>query len=271
MLKEYGLNVYNGMNLMLPKIEYFYSQIKNGISFVKINHSFWEMLSGDERWINAYSKLFDKKIIDEVKFILTNIDKSKIKIAVSAVGCHTMNGEDIDLEKKIALTIKKNLPKDVLPFYAVCWKIYALDGSLKLFFEKIRNKKIIVVGLMHLFELEKKLNLSKFYHYELDLSSSRPIKRMKVLKDLKKIAKFLKSSSKEEGDDEEVIFIFQAGELFSTWLIYNLSKLNIKKFSFIDMGRSLDYFCPNKKMIKKDENIYPLKLRNFYNQIWLKQ
>ena len=30
MLKEYGLNVYNEMNLMLPKIEYFYSQIKNG-------------------------------------------------------------------------------------------------------------------------------------------------------------------------------------------------------------------------------------------------
>ena len=73
MLKEYGLNVYNGMNLMLPKIGYFNSEIKNGISFIKINHSFWEMLSGDERWINVYSKLFDEKIIDEVKFILRNI------------------------------------------------------------------------------------------------------------------------------------------------------------------------------------------------------
>jgi hypothetical protein len=95
MLKEYGLNVYNGMNLMLPKIGYFNSEIKNGISFVKINISFWEMLSGNEKWINAYSKLFDKKIIDEVKYIVKNIDKYKIKIAVSAVGPPKKDGFNI--------------------------------------------------------------------------------------------------------------------------------------------------------------------------------
>jgi hypothetical protein len=160
----------------------------------------------------------------------------------------------------LSKTIKDSLPKDYSPYYAVLWKSYVLNETISKFFDKLKGKKIIVVGMIHLYELKNNLKqFSNMVHYVLDFSSSKENKKYKILNELKNLI------------ENDTVFIIQAGDIFSTWIIYHLSYFSNKNCSFIDMGRSLDYFCPNKKMSKKDEEIYPLDLNNFYHQPWLKK
>lgn len=255
MLKEFGMNHFCGMDLLSPKIGFFIDCIDDGISFAKINHSFWEMLSGDHYWIDVFLKRHGKNFINEVKFIIKNIDKTNIKFAVSCKGPPSYS------KNNLHSTIKKHLPDNYIPYYAFCWKSFALDNSLKLFFEKIKNKKIVLVGLNHIGELSKTFSFTDCFHYCLSMDSCYEKERLKVLDDLKTLAE----------TKSEKIFIFQAGEIFSTWLIYNLNKLNIQKNSYIDMGRSIDIYCPNKKLTLKDKNLYPFSIESFMNQPWMKK
>ena len=260
MLKEIGYRYINGMNLFFPKIEHFFDKIDYGFSFVKMNHSFWEMKSGNLLWKRNYLKIFDENIINDVFSIIKNIEKTKIILAASSVGAPKFEGNNLKYEIILSKTIKDSLPKNYIPYYAVLWKSYVLNKTISKFFDKLKGKKIIVVGMIHLHELKNNLKqFSNMVHYVLDFSSSKENKRHKILNEMKNLI------------ENDTVFIIQAGDIFSTWIIYHLSSFSNKNCSFIDMGRSLDYFCPNRKMSKKDEEIYPLNLNSFYHQPWFQK
>ena len=256
MLKEIGYRNLNGLNVLLPKINHFLSKIEDGFSFIKVNHGFWCLASGDSYWGDPYLKIFDKLLLDEVKKIIFNIKKYDIDLAISPVGApQQIHTKISDLSE----FIKKSLPSDYLPYYAVCWKIYALSGDLTNFLEKIIEKKIIVVGLEHLLEINKKFPNHSIENFVLNFESSKPFNRNKVFEELKEKIK------------PNTVFLFQAGDILSTWLIHKLSSYRVKTCSLIDMGRALDYYCSNKYLNKKDSELYPLPLDNFYDQPWLRK
>lgn len=256
-IEESTIEMFNltGLKVLFPKIQHYINRLKNGgFYFVKINHAFWEMLSGNKYWTDLYLKIHDKDLIDEVLGIIKTIDKTNILLAVSNLGPpHYMRKSDseIAMSKKII----EILPEGYIAHFACNWKIFSLDGSIHKFYDVIREKKLVIVGMEHLEILRDTLNLKNMLHYKLTFQSSQKITRDIILNDLLAIA----------NKDEKTIFIFQAGDLFSTWLIYHMSqKMIFKNCSLIDMGRSVDIFCANRTLCEQDKNILP----DFFNQKW---
>lgn len=254
MLNEVGYRNLNGLDVLLPNVRHFSQKAKNGFSFIKANHGFWDLFSNDPFWKEKYQQIFDIDLINEVKEIILNISKFNIDLAVSPIGTPR---QMFSVESNLSVLIKKCLPNNYVPYYAVCWKIYALSGQFNYFFESIVNKKIVIVGLEHLREVKQSFSKNNIENFVIDFTSSKPKNRNRILENLK---------NKIHPD---TVFLFQAGDIFSTWLIHKLSFISCEGCSFIDVGRSIDYYCPNKFLNDIDTKLYPLELNNFYNQPWL--
>ena len=255
----------------IKKIDFYIKRIKcKNLIFAKINHAFFEFLCFYDQ--DKFSKLFeaskfwldihDIDIITEVRDIISNIDSTNIILGVSNIpyisnfsfGTNQTNfTQDLIAEK-----IKMVLPRKYLAHSACIWKYFTITKQIHKLYECLNEFEVIVVGMNHLKELEYTLGLSNLLFYKINIDSSRKQNRYKVLDE---IYKFYDIKKKQ-------VFIFQAGEMFSAWLIYKLLyDKNIKNCSLIDMGRSLDYYCPNRKL----ENIDSEKpcLYDFYNQKWI--
>lgn len=259
MLKEMGLNFQDDLQIFMPKIGYFVNEIDKGISFIKINHSFWEMLAGMELWVEHFAKRHDKQFIEEVKHIVKIVDSLGIKLAVSG-----KPGPRDVVVNGTNLSIKNHLPKNYIPFDATCWQKFALNGQLRILFKSIKEKKVVLVGLSHLAELPKILGLRDCQHFRIGMFACFKERREIILNELKQIVE------KHSKNGDKAIFIFQCGECFSAWLIYHLHMMKVGGFSYIDMGRSLDWFCPNRQLTKIDEEQYPFQIETFRDQqFWM--
>ena len=239
---------YGDVILQIPSLNYYLNKIKKGnFYFIKINHAFWDMLAAEGSAIKAYRCLFDKKLLKEVIKIIKNIDETNIILAVNPMGGPMDSPQDIvDAERRsviAGIAIKKLIPNNYIPHHAGIWKIESRKNDLLNFFDYIRNHSVVVVGMEHLSEIKNTCNLVDFKHYKLSLRSSEQKNRHKVLSDLIDLCQ----------DSKQKIMLFQAGDLFSTWLIYNMvQSKKINNCSLIDMGRSLDMYCPNRTLTEND-------------------
>ena len=95
---------------------------------------------------------------------------------------------------------------------------------------EICKNPVVVVGLSHLGDMKKNLDIDNFYHLEIGISATS--QRHELLKEIKKLRDFI---------DGPATILFQAGESLSTWFIYHLQDL--ENTFLIDMGRSLDLWA----------------------------
>lgn len=213
------------MDLCFPDIEYFVEKIDNNekFSFSKLNHAFWDMVSGDSYW----KEKFDLVHKDE-NFLKENID-SILEIPKDEsflIGVSNYGPPEIILKKNNSIeTIEKYMSKRTNLFYGPLWKHYCKTGEIKKFIYSIRKKKVVVVGLSHLYQLKNVWGIPDFSHIEVDLFTATQ-DRYKILNQIK--------------ENKDSIIIFQCGEMLSLWFI---RKLQNTDNTLIDMGRSLDLFC----------------------------
>ena len=241
--------------------------IKNNLHFIKLNHVYFELLY----WLkNKHTKMeasemlrvHDETLNLDVENIIKNIEKTSIILGVSNV-LHVYdlklgNKTFRDLDYQNAEVIKDTVPPNYVPHSALIWKYFCLTNELSEFFKEIKDYSIVVVGMDHLKELNSIFPNMK--HYALTFESCTVENREKHLYELYNLI----------NDGKKNIVLFQAGEPYSTWLIYKLSfELKIKNCSLIDMGRALDYFCPNRKMIESDKKKSEGLLHDFSNQRWM--
>lgn len=240
-----------------PHINYFINKIikKEHFLFAKINHAFWQMLDDDDPWRTMYETLHDDDLIKEVLSIIKNINKTNIMLAVSHIGPPQLPNAFVAVP--IIEQIKKALPSNYIPYYGVVWKEAELNGSIVPFYEALKKMRTIIVGLNHLSK-----NKHNFEHFELDLNSSKPENRNKVLNELEKTI-----SSK----NEDCVVLLQAGDLFSTWIIYHLRN-RVKNCSIIDMGRALDALVSTEHLVfsKKDQELGSSIFKDFNKQDWIR-
>lgn len=242
---------YGDAKALLPSLNFYINKIENdSLHFIKINHAFWDMLAGHGKILKGYISLHDKELIKDDINIVKNIHKTNIILAVNPKGGPINTPEEIkDSDQRLIYAshaLTNTIPSNYIPHHAGIWKIESRKDGLKRFFDVIKKYQVIVVGLQHLYEMKKTCNLPNFKHYVLSFKSSRNKKRFKILNDLIKIC----------GTSEKKIVLIQAGDLFATWLVYNLAtSKNVKNCSVIDMGRSLDFYCPNRELSDEDSLI----------------
>ena len=246
------------IKVFAPKVEYYIDTIKNkNLYFIKMNHGWWEFLQNERSRKSRFKKFHDKELIVEVKEIIKSIDKTDIILGVNTKNPN--KNKSIKNKKELEKIIIKSIPENYQPHFGSNWKKYVLDETISKFFNHIKNNEVIVVGFDHLKELKTTLEFPNFIFYKLFFNSSKNKKRLGVLDDLLKIVNV----------PGKKCVLIQAGELFSAWLVYNLRfKTTNQECSFIDMGRSLDKFCPNRTYtgaIKKFD------LHDFKNQTWMKK
>lgn len=258
MLKLHNLIKLNKfLTVNFPKISFYENKIENeGLKFIKLNRSFWEIACKDKYWTDIYHKIHDESLLNDVLEIIKTINKIDIILSVSPLGPPQLINCDRQKEDLLSKKITETIPEYYLPHFACNWKIYSLNKTIFSFYEKIKKEKVIIVGMEHLKEIKETLKFENLIHYKLNFSSSKLVKRQEILNDLLKIE-----------NKEKSIFLFQAGEIFSSWLIYNMNKNLTHKSSLIDMGRSLDMFCPNREFCEEDKQLNILE--DFKKQDWL--
>lgn len=247
------------VKVFVPKVNYYINLLQNNnLYFFKMNHAWWQYLAGMRFWIAQYNKYHDKELMEEVKSIIGNIHETDIIMAVSNIGPLYDIGKNKKRDTILEKIILQYMPKNYQPHFGGIWKKYSLDKSINKFFESVKNFQITVVGFEHLQELKQSLNFDNFNFYKLSYDSSRNEKRHKVLSDLLEIA---------NSNNYRKVFLIQAGELFATWLVYHLRK-NVSNHvcSFVDMGRALDMFCPNRTF---HEDIRKFGFYDFKKQLWM--
>lgn len=283
MLKPIGLmSLSDGIDLHVvvhPLFFYIRKIMKGNLYFSKLNHSFFEFLIYDYMYenkikdnkieyiemkknIDAWTSVHDRDIIFEVVDIIRSINNTDIILGVNNVK-HVSNlklsnnKNNRYIEKLSAIKILSLIPSGYIPHSSSLWKYECIKNGLEKFIDEVNNHEVIIVGMSHLVELSKKFKNMK--HYEINFSSNKKNNRKKVLNDLYEIS--CNNSNKK-------VILFQAGEVFSLWLIYNLSHvLRVKNCSLIDMGRSLDFYCPNREF--KKENIIEGVSCDFKCQKWM--
>jgi hypothetical protein len=243
------------VKVFAPKVEYYIDIIKNkNLHFIKMNHAWWQLLAGKQFWESKFKKHHDKELIDEVKEIIKNIDKTDIILAVNDDDPYQTNKK---IHEELEEIIIKSIPEKYQPHFGGIWKKYVLDKTISKFFDHIKNNEVIVVGFDHLKELKITLEFPNFNFYQLFFDSSRNEKRLEVMNDILKIV---------NAHGKKYVLI-QAGELFSAWLVYNLRfKTTNQECSFIDMGRSIDKFCPNRTYTG---DVKKFNLVDFKQQLWM--
>lgn len=72
-------------------------------------------------------------------------------------------------------------------------------------------------------------------------------------------------------ETKNTFLLLQAGDLFSTWIIYHL-KNKVKNCSIIDMGRALDVLAldENLAFAEEDQKLGNLIFSDFKKQDWIK-
>ena len=246
------------VKVFAPKVEYYIDIIKNkNLYFIKMNHAWWEFLQNERFRESRFKKFHDKELIVEVKEIIKSIDKTDIILGVNTK--EPFKNRSIKKNEELEKIIIKSIPENYQPHFGSNWKKYVLDETIGKFFNHIKNNEVIVVGFDHLKELKTTLEFPNFSFYQLFFNSSKNKKRLEVLDDLLKIVNV---SGKK-------CVLIQAGELFSAWLVYNLRfKTTNQECSFIDMGRSLDKFCPSRTYTGA---IRKFVISDFKNPYWMRK
>lgn len=230
----------SNIELYSPSIEYFVDKLRSdtNFSFAKLNHSFWDMVSGNSYW----KKMFETVHQDDI-FLKENInslvelpDSENFMLGVSncgppevALGCY----ESIYYLEQFINT-RKNL------FYGQLWKHYCRTGDIKKLIYAIRDKNVVVVGLKHLSDLANCWGIKKFNHLKIDLTVTK--ERFNVLDELRQY--------------KNSIILFQCGEMLSLWFIKSLHNNNNNN-TMIDMGRSLDLFCTMNDIDQEVVSVWP--------------
>lgn len=240
--------IYKNLIVQLPSINFYIEKIKkDNLKFIKINHAFWDLLAGDGRILKSYVALHDKQLIKEDFEIIKKIHKTNIIFAVNPKGGPINTKEQIlDSNQRLiksSNTLLNIIPKNFIPHHAGVWKIESRKNNLVSFFETINRYEVVIVGLQHLSEIKHTCKIENFKHYVLNMKSSLKENRYKVLDDLTSLC---------QGLNKKVILL-QAGDLLATWLVYNLAvEKQVQNCSVIDMGRSLDFYCPNRTLSTQD-------------------
>lgn len=242
--------VNDDLTLKLPPINFFLELISNKkyFKFCKVNHSFWEMLIGQEPWKSRFLALHSSSFIQECLNTLKNMREDVmlgvgpnldyVQKKIEDASDSTIN---LSADPKVIKIIKETVGNRDL-FLGTIWKHYTLNNKINQFYIEIKKNPVIVVGLSHLKNLEYRLG---FIHYKINIDADK--NKEKILIDLQNFrTKF----------DSPITFLFQAGEILSLWLINNLS---LQEANLIDMGRSLDYFCGKIEFSEEDKLIYQKK------------
>lgn len=215
------------------------------------------MLNNDS-YINYYLKIHERSFVDEVIEIVRNIEKFDTILAVSVVGApQQLKQKNIKHYTYLSKKMNDFLPKWLIPHYSGIWKQSCLDNNFYKFIDEIKKYKVVMIGLPHTKEFLYNSNIENYIHYSLNLKSSSVNNRFNVLNDLKNIS--LKTQ-------EDKVYLFQCGELFSTWLIFNLNKILPENVFLIDIGRAIDIYCPNREIHGDENNVF----LDFKNQLWLR-
>lgn len=250
----------NHHKLLVKKIQIkhlaYKLQSNQYFSFPKINHAFWQVLLKEDPWYTRSMKYQGEEFIQEITSIIRKFPTTDEFIF--GISCEGPPGIYYGNCSKIADVISSLLPPKLIPTIGTIWKEATINKNINIFFDVIKEKRVIIVGLEHLKECITNLKLKNAFHFLLLIDD---IKRKECI--LKKLT---------EIHEPNTVFLFQAGCMFSSWLIYNLHLLISQKF-LIDMGRSLDYWCPNRRFSNEDLLRQPSlekRFEDFQNQDWLK-
>lgn len=265
----FNLSPDNNLLVQIHPMSFYTNYIKNNdLHFIKLNHVYFEALY----WLNnkhekieaaEMLRLHDESLLRDVENIIRSVDKTKIILGVSNIQnvpnfkWGKNKGSRI-LDHINAKVVKELIPDGYIPHSASVWKYFCVTNEINYFIEEVKKHSVVVVGMDHLKELVS--IFPNLRHFILTFESCVPENRQKVLDSLYEYI----------NDGVKKVVLFQAGEPFSTWLIYKLSKdYKVENCSMIDMGRALDYFCPNRKMIESDKKKCEGLYQDFNNQRWM--
>ena len=153
------------VKVFAPKVEHYIDIIKNkNLYFMKMSHAWWQLLAGKQFWKSKFKKDHDEELIDEVKEIIKNIDKTDIILAVNTKDIFQNIG--IKNYKELEEIIIKSIPENYQPHFGGIWKKYVLNKTISKFFDHIKNNEVIVIGFDHLKELKITLEFLNFNFYQ---------------------------------------------------------------------------------------------------------
>lgn len=213
--------LYDGFDLYLDCLNN-----KKYFSFIKLNHFFWNFISGCE----LEKCMFEKWQADDTAYAVVAKIKNKLPenlfIGIGFGGCDKNVPENIG---NIENLIKSILNSNIVWHNATTFKEAFLFGKYEKFINSIKKYKIKTIGLSHLEYFGYKNKIENHSHINLEIDSH--IEKEIILENI------IKSHT------ENSVYLFQAGETLSSWFILNLHN-KINKCFLIDVGRALDYQLP---------------------------
>lgn len=233
----------------IPEIDYFVDFIlKNQrVNFCKLNFSFWYTLLHVENNLNfpkcnffdtpkGWVDLHGINFLNELNDIIKKLPETNIIFAASTDASPQIKPKEA-INNNLLHFILQKFPKNYCILQGWIMKYYAQNNQLEILIQTIADKNdVLLVGLDHTKELEKKFKFKKFIHYELFMEDTK--NRIKIKNDIAVILKNMTNPC----------LVLQAGESLSLWFTYHLLKDGCN-FSSFDFGRSLDKWCKIKKPI----------------------
>ena len=235
------VTLHDTIEVLKPDAQFFIDKIEAGqaLSYIKLNHGYWQMAQGDPRWVDIFEHMHEKSFIDECKIMIKSLpidSDASLLLGVSHLGPPDQEF-DIDNDQVIK-AIRSNTPQGPL-YFGPIWKHYTLTKQILSLFYSLRRLPVVVVGLSHLKSIGERLGI-KMNHFLIHVDAS--CDRHVILDCLREVVK------------EPCAILFQAGEMLSAWLINHLH--GAAGVYLFDMGRSLDYWADNSDFSLEDQDRY---------------
>lgn len=224
---------------VIGKIE---KKCKNKISFLNYSEKLnFASRVCEESYSQASWGGFSEGFLHEVvvKSLNKKYDPNFIK-SLSFKGEPTWKDKVFDYEKRLfdfgSLKRRRDflqrfMPEETQLWDASIWKRHLLSGGLANLPDKIKNKKVVLVGPSHLSSLQDKWGIEVFDHIIIPGAKTQQI-RFVVLK------KIVESINKYD-NLQDVIVLFQCGASLAFWFSDEIDK-KFSEVSCVDMGQALD-------------------------------
>lgn len=228
------------VNFRTPNINFFIELIEREQKFsaAKLNHSFWETLNGADD--AKYTLVHGNECINIMLKLLREWN-SDVFLGVSTMPMMCLNAGPSDLyayysyrswfscNHDLNNMVNSYTRPDITKFYGNCWRLYCINRTITRLFDFIKNHRVLVVGMAHLYDVCSNLGISNNSFYKVGLKSWSI--REKVVNDIINLT-----------DNSYNIILLQSGDLMGSYLAHELyGRLN--KGCILSVGRILDIWA----------------------------
>jgi len=269
------LHADNPFKVYFPPISYYCERLKklNYFHFIKLNERYWQQLNGDQWFTQQTVKACggDQILYDIENYLkYFDIHSEVVIIAVSHLGppqlwanpeaASRIGHRSFDPIESIN-RIRKTVPPGYIPHFALNWKIYTLRNEIIELYNTMKDYHIVTVGFEHLKEVKHTLGFNFHSHINLTHDTVNTVKKREML------GEHILSHYKSEQNGKPLVYLLQAGEIISAWLIARLTD-KIQKAFLIDIGRAIDAFTPNRHYAQ-DNLVFNELVGSIEKQLWL--